>query len=136
MMEKKLILQNEVEQLSKLSDFIDSIAEELSIDSSMAMSLNLAIEEAVTNVVMYAYPEGEVGNVVIIANFTEGMLIFTISDNGIPFDPTSKTDADVTLNVEERPIGGLGIFLVKNLMDFVGYERKNGYNILTLKKKI
>ena len=54
MMEKKLILQNEVEQLSKLSDFIDSIAEELSIDSSMAMSLNLAIEEAVTNVVMYA----------------------------------------------------------------------------------
>lgn len=135
-MEKKLILQNEVEQLSKLSDFIDSIAEELSIDSSMAMSLNLAIEEAVTNVVMYAYPEGEVGNVVIIANFTEGMLIFTISDNGIPFDPTSKTDADVTLNVEERPIGGLGIFLVKNLMDFVGYERKNGYNILTLKKKI
>ena len=136
MMEKKLILQNEVEQLSKLSDFIDSIAEELSIDSSMAMSLNLAIEEAVTNVVMYAYPEGEVGNVVIIANFTEGMLVFTISDNGIPFDPTSKTDADVTLNVEERPIGGLGIFLVKNLMDFVGYERKNGYNILTLKKKI
>ena len=136
MMEKKLILQNEVEQLSKLSNFIDSIAEELSIDSSMAMSLNLAIEEAVTNVVMYAYPEGEVGNVVIIANFTEGMLIFTISDNGIPFDPTSKTDADVTLNVEERPIGGLGIFLVKNLMDFVGYERKNGYNILTLKKKI
>ena len=136
MMEKKLILQNEVEQLSKLSDFIDSIAEELSIDSSMAMSLNLAIEEAVTNVVMYAYPEGEVGNVVIIANFTEGMLIFTISDKGIPFDPTSKTDADVTLNVEERPIGGLGIFLVKNLMDFVGYERKNGYNILTLKKKI
>ena len=135
-MEKKLILQNEVEQLSKLSDFIDSIAEELSIDSSMAMSLNLAIEEAVTNVVMYAYPEGEVGNVVIIANFTEGMLIFTISDNGIPFDPTSKTDADVTLNVEERPIGGLGIFLVKNLMDFVGYKRKNGYNILTLKKKI
>ena len=135
-MEKKLILQNEVEQLSKLSDFIDSIAEELSIDSSMAMSLNLAIEEAVTNVVMYAYPEGEVGNVVIIANFTEGMLIFTISDKGIPFDPTSKTDADVTLNVEERPIGGLGIFLVKNLMDFVGYERKNGYNILTLKKKI
>lgn len=135
-MEKKLILQNEVEQLSKLSDFIDSIAEELSIDSSMAMGLNLAIEEAVTNVVMYAYPEGEVGNVVIIANFTEGMLIFTISDNGIPFDPTSKTDADVTLNVEERPIGGLGIFLVKNLMDFVGYERKNGYNILTLKKKI
>lgn len=135
-MEKKLILQNEVEQLSKLSDFIDSIAEELSIDSSMAMSLNLAIEEAVTNVVMYAYPEGEVGNVVIIANFTEGMLVFTISDNGIPFDPTSKTDADVTLNVEERPIGGLGIFLVKNLMDFVGYERKNGYNILTLKKKI
>ena len=100
------------------------------------MSLNLAIEEAVTNVVMYAYPEGEVGNVVIIANFTEGMLIFTISDKGIPFDPTSKTDADVTLNVEERPIGGLGIFLVKNLMDFVGYERKNGYNILTLKKKI
>ena len=100
------------------------------------MRLNLALEEAVTNVVMYAYPAGEEGDVDIVAALSEGSLLFTISDKGIPFDPTKKEDADITLGVEERQIGGLGIFLVRQLMDTVEYERKDGYNILTMKKKL
>ncbi|MBQ7663118.1 MAG: ATP-binding protein [Prevotella sp.] len=135
-MTKKLTLHNDVQQISKLADFVDAIAEEASIDPSLAMSLNLALEEAVTNVVMYAYPAGEEGDVDIVAELSDGSLLFTISDKGIPFDPTKKEDADITLGVEERQIGGLGIFLVRQLMDTVEYERKDGYNILTMKKKL
>jgi anti-sigma regulatory factor (Ser/Thr protein kinase) len=135
-MTKKLTLHNDVQQISKLADFVDTIAEEASIDPSLAMSLNLALEEAVTNVVMYAYPAGEEGDVDIVAELSDGSLLFTISDKGIPFDPTKKEDADITLGVEERQIGGLGIFLVRQLMDTVEYERKDGYNILTMKKKL
>ncbi|MBP5712599.1 MAG: ATP-binding protein, partial [Prevotella sp.] len=61
-------------------------------------------------------------------------LKFVISDHGTPFDPTEKEDADVTLSVEERPIGGLGIFLVRQIMDSVNYERLKGMNVLTLRK--
>ena len=135
-MTKKLTLHNDVQQISKLADFVDAIAEEASIDSSLAMSLNLALEEAVTNVVMYAYLAGDEGDVDIVAELSDGSLLFTISDKGIPFDPTKKEDADITLGVEERQIGGLGIFLVRQLMDTVEYERKDGYNILTMKKKL
>ena len=135
-MTKKLTLHNDVQQISKLADFVDTIAEEASIDPSLAMSLNLALEEAVTNVVMYAYPAGEEGDVDIVAELSDGSLLFTISDKGIPFDPTKKEDADITLGVEERQIGGLGIFLVRQLMDTVEYERKDGYNILTMEKKL
>jgi anti-sigma regulatory factor (Ser/Thr protein kinase) len=63
-------------------------------------------------------------------------LSFVISDSGMPFDPTAAELADITLTASERPIGGLGIFLVRQLMDFVGYERKDGKNILTVKKKL
>ena len=63
-------------------------------------------------------------------------LNFVITDSGTPFDPTSVEDADVTLGVEDRPVGGLGIFLVRQIMDTVNYERVDGHNILTLSKKI
>ena len=72
--------------------------------------------------------------VVISAFFTSEYLKFVITDNGIPFDPTQKEDADTTLSAEERPIGGLGIFLVRQIMDDVIYERKGENNILTLVK--
>ena len=61
---------------------------------------------------------------------------FTITDSGMPFDPTTKEDADTTLSAEDRPIGGLGIYLVRQLMDSMNYERINGKNVLTLRKKL
>jgi sigma-B regulation protein RsbU (phosphoserine phosphatase) len=74
------------------------------------------------------------GNVNIEAQINEKRLKFVISDHGTPFDPTEKEDADVTLSVEERPIGGLGIYLVRQIMDSVNYERLDGMNVLTLRK--
>ena len=135
-MTKQLILHNDVQQIELLAEYIDSIAEAAGIDPSLAMSLNLALEEAVTNVIMYAYPEGTDGTVDIITEANDGLLTFIIKDSGKAFDPTQKEDADVTLSAEERQIGGLGIFLVKQIMDTVNYQRIDGQNILTLTKKL
>jgi sigma-B regulation protein RsbU (phosphoserine phosphatase) len=131
-----LTLPNDIETIPQLNEFIDTVAEEIGLDMSLTMSLNLAIEEAVVNVMEYAYPEGEQGNVDIEVIADDKWLTFIISDNGIPFDPTTQKDADTTLSAEERPIGGLGIFLVRQLMDSINYQRKDGKNILTLSKKM
>lgn len=131
-----LTLPNDIETIPQLNEFIDTVAEEIGLDMSLTMSLNLAIEEAVVNVMEYAYPEGEQGNVDIEVIADDKWLTFIISDNGIPFDPTIQEDADTTLSAEERPIGGLGIFLVRQLMDSINYQRENGKNILTLSKKM
>ena len=131
-----LTLPNDIETIPQLNEFIDTVAEEIGLDMSLTMSLNLAIEEAVVNVMEYAYPEGEQGNVDIEVIADDKWLTFIISDNGIPFDPTTQKDADTTLSAEDRPIGGLGIFLVRQLMDSINYQRENGKNILTLSKKM
>lgn len=133
---KQLVLNNDINEIASLAEFIDSIVEESSLDASFGMSLNLALEEAVTNVILYAYPEGKSGTVTITVEGVDNVLTFVICDSGVPFDPTQKEDADITLSAEERPIGGLGIFLVKQLMDEVSYEYVDGQNVLTLKKTI
>lgn len=100
------------------------------------MSLNLALEETVTNVILYAYPDGSDGLVDIEAVLREHTLEFIITDSGIPFDPTAAPEADVTLSAEERSIGGLGIYLVRQLMDEIHYQRIDDKNVLTLIKNI
>lgn len=132
----QITLDNEVGQLSRLAGFINEVALDAKMDDSLAASLNLALEEAVTNVVLYAYPEGTRGSVEITSSLEEGTLTFTISDSGKPFDPTVAPDPDINASVEDRPIGGLGIFLVRNIMDSVHYEYKDGKNILSMTKKL
>jgi len=132
----KLTLNNNIEEVPLLAPFIDSVAEEAGIDFATSMSLNLAVEEAVVNVMQYAYPAGTQGNLDIEASFNAEELKLVISDAGTPFDPTTKSEADVTSDVENRSIGGLGIHLIRQIMDSVTYERVNGKNVLTLRKKI
>lgn len=136
-MDRKLLtLQNDVQQVPQLAQFVDEACEAAGIDMATAMKLNLAIEEAVVNVMNYAYPIGTVGDVNIESKANDELLEFIISDSGTPFDPTTKAEVDTTLSAEERTIGGLGIHLVRNIMDSINYERVDGKNILTLIKKL
>lgn len=132
---RHLILKNQVEELNKLPEFVDTVCEEAGIDMVLIASLNLALEEAATNVVLYAYGKNE-GEVDIEAVYTEKYLKFILTDTGVAFDPTQKEEVDTTLSVEERQIGGLGIHLVRQIMDSVNYERINGKNVLTLIKRL
>ena len=135
-MQHSITLTNDIEQVPQLADFVDMVCEEVGFDPSVSIQMNLAIEEAVVNVMSYAYPVSTVGNVNIEAQADDDCLTFTIIDNGTPFDPTAKSEVDTTLSAEERPIGGLGIHLVRQLMDGINYERIDGKNILTLRKKL
>ena len=135
-LQRSLTLPNDVETIPQLNEFIDTVAEAIGLDMSLTMSLNLAIEEAVVNVMDYAYPPGEKGDVTIDVCASDEWLQFVISDAGTPFDPTQKEEADTTLSVDERPIGGLGIFLVRQLMDTIHYRYVDGKNVLTLKKQL
>ena len=132
-----LNLKNKISELEKLTLFIDDVCESAGVDSATAMNINLALEEAVSNIIFYAYPGGETEHTITVRySMKDNELHFDIYDRGIPFDPTAKADADVSLNAEERKIGGLGIFLVKQIMDRVEYQRKGDENILKLTKII
>ena len=128
---------NQIDEIEKIHAAIDGIGIVKDLDESLTSALNLALEEAATNVIMYAYPPGEKGFITLAYNLDlPDRLEFTLSDQGKPFDPTKVPDADVTLGAEERGIGGLGIFLVRNIMDSIRYERKDGKNILYMTKNI
>jgi sigma-B regulation protein RsbU (phosphoserine phosphatase) len=131
-----IILHNDVQEVPVMTEFVEKTAEQAHLDPSTTMTLTLAIEEAVANIMKYAYPEGEVGSIEINATINEGSLSFTIKDSGTPFDPTQVKKADITLSAEEREIGGLGIHLIRNIMDTVEYHHTSNQNILTLTKNI
>ena len=135
-MNKEIVIKNEVEELDKLAAFVEEVASELGLEPELEMNLNLALEEVVSNVILYAYPKKEEGSVMIAANGDGKSLVFTITDKGKEFDPTKVEEADITLSAEDRQIGGLGIYIVKNIMNEVTYQRLEGKNILTLKKNI
>jgi sigma-B regulation protein RsbU (phosphoserine phosphatase) len=134
--ERHLVLDNDVSQIPLLEEFLESLVEEEKLDPGVFTMVNLALEEAVTNVMMYAYPKGTEGIVDILARVDGDKLEFTITDSGMAFDPTAIPEVDITAGVEERKIGGLGIHMVRNIMDTLRYERVDGKNILSMTKNI
>ena len=135
-MRRSIVLPNDVQEVPKLTAFVDAVCEAVGFNSTLTMKMNLAIEEAVVNVMNYAYPRGTKGDVTIEALSNDVRLKFTIIDSGTPFDPTVHSDVDTTLSAQDRPIGGLGIHLVRNIMDSINYERIDNLNVLTLRKKL
>ena len=129
-----LTLKNDVHEVTRLSSFQKAFYEKVKLEKSLARQLRLAVEEAVVNVIEYAYPPGMEGNVEVTMMSDGHRLKVLIDDTGVPFDPTAEKKVDTTLSVEERPVGGLGIYLVRELMDSINYERIDGHNILTLRK--
>ena len=135
-MAETLVIKNNVREVTKFSTFIKSVMEKLNIESGLARKLRLAVEEAVVNVIDYAYPAGQEGDIEIRIMSDGKTLKTVLVDAGVAFDPTAKEKADTTLSVQDRQIGGLGILLVRELMDTINYERIDGQNILTLIKKL
>lgn len=131
-----LLIKNHIKDVEQLNVFVGNITQQLGYEEDEARCIRLAVEEAVVNVISYAYSEGQEGDISIVAQANSKRLQFIITDSGIPFDPTEASQVDITLPAEERRIGGLGIHLVRELMDSINYERENGKNILTLVKKI
>ena len=135
-MEKSIILANDIAEISRLAQFVDEVGEEFALTPDVIFNLNLVLEEAVANVINYAYPKEEHQHIYLSASLHEGSIVFVLTDTGKEFDPTMAPEADITLSAEDRPIGGLGIFLIRQIMNEVKYERIEGKNVLTLGKKL
>ena len=135
-MKKEIKIKNQVGELEKVNAFIEEIGEELQLDMELLMNLNLVMEEMVSNVIFYAYPEGKTADIELSAECTGHTLTFVLSDKGREFDPTMKEDIDTATDPADRELGGLGIYIVKNIMNEVTYQRLEGKNLLTMKKDL
>ena len=135
-MRKELKLKNQMQELERVNQFIEEIGDELGLDMELQMNLNLVIEEMVVNVISYAYPEGKTAEIELVAESDGKELTFVLSDRGKEFDPTLSQSADMDQNPAERDLGGMGIFIVRNIMNEVTYQRLEGKNLLTMKKEI
>ena len=133
---KQIKVKADTAELDNVLSFADAILEELGCSVKAQMQIDIAIEEIFVNIAHYAYPEAE-GEAVISVDSGEGPSVtITFEDEGIQYDPLKNEDPDITLSAEDRPIGGLGIFMVKKSMDEVSYEYKDGKNRLTIKKSL
>ena len=135
-MKRELTFKNEEQELTRVTEFMENICDELQLDMHVAMKLQVAIEEMVTNIIFYAYPEGTRADISLTAESEDKELTLVLSDTGKPFDPTAKEDSDVETNPMDREQGGMGILIVKNIMNEVSYQRLGNTNQLTMKKKL
>ena len=135
-MKKELKLKNQIGELDKVNKFIEEIGDELGLGMELRMNLNLVMEEMVSSVIFYAYPKGVEAEIELVAECDGKELSFVLSDSGKEFDPTLKEDLNLDINPSEREIGGMGIYIVKNIMNKVSYKRLEGKNLLTMKKEI
>lgn len=135
-MKKKLLIKNKLTEIDRVFEFIEACGEELKLSPALVMNLNLVLEEVVVNIISYAYTNQEEQEIVLDLENKTNRLILTISDNGIFFNPLQIKNPDTTLSIDERPVGGLGFFLVRKIMDKIDYQRINACNVLTLEKLI
>jgi len=131
----ELTVEATVENVEAVTAFVNEHLESYGCPMKVQIQIDIAIDELFGNIAYYAY-DAETGLATVRVDVEKDPLaaIITFIDNGKPFDPLSREDPDVTLSAEERKIGGLGLFLVKNTMDDVKYEYKDGQNILCIRK--
>lgn len=134
-MEKEIIIDNQLDEVTRIAQFIEELGMSLQLPASITMSINLAIEEAVTNIIRYGYPEHTESDIVLRTSVAPGMLVTRIIDDGISFDPTAdKTEHPQSL--DQQLTQGLGLFLIRRTMDKIEYHSIDNHNELILTKHI
>ena len=132
---KKITVEATVDNLQQVIDFATEQLEARDCSMKVVMQTELVIEEIFVNIASYAY-ENDTGLVTFCVDFEENpsAVLMTFIDGGKPYNPLEKSDPDTTLDIDERDVGGLGIFLVKKNVDEISYRFDGGQNILTMKK--
>ena len=121
-----------MQSLEQFTDFVQGGAREAELAESQLMKLDLVLEEVLVNVFRYAYSEGQVGEVAVGYTVpSANRLRVDVCDSGREFNPLNNEDPDLTLSLADRPVGGLGVYLVKRMAESVNYRREDGKNILS-----
>lgn len=132
---EELTIDARMEDLDEMMAFVDGHLEEYGCPPKVQIQIEVAVEEIFVNIASYAYTP-DTGPATVRIRIQDDTAVITFIDSGVPYDPLAKPDPDVTLSADERPIGGLGIFLVKKSMDSVSYNYQSGKNVLELQKRL
>lgn len=134
---KEWTFEAKIDRIPWLTEQVDGLLEGLDCPMKAQMQIDVAIDEWMANIASYAYGNG-VGEVTVRFEFQpdDRTVVLTFIDSGVPYDPLAKPDPDVTLSVDKRAVGGLGIFLIKKTMDDMTYARQDGRNVFTIRKRI
>ena len=134
---KEMTTEASIENIAQVTAFVDEQLEELNCPARAQMQIDIAIDELFGNIAQYAYQPGNGPATVRVEVLKEPLaVVITFMDQGIPYDPLKREDPDVTLPIEERKTGGLGVYMVKKTMDDVSYEYRDGKNILKIRKNL
>ena len=136
MKEQRVVVPSDAEQLGALTQFLRQFWADLSLPPAQALAFELALEEVFMNVVRHGSPAGTTPCVEVSLSLRDSELAMTIEDDGPPFDPLTVPPPDVTASLGARPVGGLGVFLLRQMMDAVSYQRVGSRNQLRLTKEI
>ena len=131
-----LILNNDVAELDRVLTLVADLCARHGIPPDTEYDLKLALDEVVANVARHAYPAGEKHQFTLDVSISDAEFVARVEDDGAAFDPTAHPAPNLDAPVEERAEGGLGIYLVRQIMTSVDYQRAAGKNILTLRKKL
>jgi anti-sigma regulatory factor (Ser/Thr protein kinase) len=134
---EKLILPAIMENLDPMLDFVEKSAHAAGFEKAFLNKIRLVCEEALVNIINYAYPnsKGEV-KIQCGVDTDRATFVIQITDSGLAFNPFERPDPDITLSVQDREIGGLGIFMIRQIMDQFSYKRDNDHNVMLLEKKL
>lgn len=135
---KTITVPSDRERLYQVQEFVEECLSGCGASSKTLLQLQLVVEEIFVNIANYAYHPHGSGDVDISCDVVGDRMkvVITFTDEGPEFDPLEREDPDTTLGADERPIGGLGIYLVKNTVDGISYRREGGRNILTVEKEL
>src|SRR5271170_3049025 len=133
----ELCVQPQVSEIPHLIDWIESCCGDQNIGHDAAFKMTLALEEAVMNVISHAFEGRPPPHLITVRlDVTNGLIAAEVIDNGHPFDPTAAPDPNLSMPLDERNPGGLGIHLMRSMMDRLDYRRSNGNNVLRLEKAV
>lgn len=145
-MEEKLSLEAKLDNLDEVITFVEERLESLGCGMKTIMQINVAVEEIFVNIAHYAYgqkddagdiiPDTGTGPMTLLLSADDSKVSITFIDEGTPYNPLAKEDPDTSLGVEDREIGGLGIFMVKKSMDTVAYKYEDNRNVFTMTKNL
>jgi serine/threonine-protein kinase RsbW len=132
----ELILKNKPEEKRRLEPALQEFAREHNLPAKVLQAVDLALEEHLTNVMTYGYEEAAPRDVRIRLTVDGGWVQVEVEDDGRPFNPLAAPRVDTSLPLEEKPVGGLGIHIIRQFMDELDYHRTGGKNILRMRKQI
>lgn len=132
----EVLLTNQPKERQRLAALLETFAHEQRLPAAVLQAADLALEEHLTNVMSYGYTGAGRHEILVRLQVKEGWLLVEVSDDGEAFNPLERPPADLSLPLEQRPIGGLGVHLMRQYMDDLAYERVAGRNVLRMKKRV